>query len=479
MRLFSDTIYRIIVLFILSFSLTSAAFGQSWIQESSSTIRNLNDVWVAASVTQTPPPAVSLRIFCVGDNGTIVTSSNGTNRTTQDSGTNLNLNAVWGGAINNVFSVGDTNKVSHYDGQDWLPVNVGGAVARDLQDVWGHVSGSTTRVYAVGTLGRILSFNGTDWISRDEGNQNLRGVWGASPNDIFVVGDQGTILHFDGQSWKPQASGMQSNLNSVWGTSPRSVFAVGDEGVILWYNGETWLRMQSNAPLTATFTAVWGTSHCSMYAVGESLGQGIIFFFDGTSWSSQSDLIAMTLPGAPVPPLRGIYGGSIRNIFVVGDATAGSGFIMSYDPEGPGRPLICAKQPAGGEEEVLIDTEVAADFNAVMDASTITNSTFVLSSGSGQVTGTVTYSNNTATFTPSNGLARSTAYTATLSKDIKDTLGVSLGTEDFTWSFTTGSESSGGSSGGGCFISTAKKASVGRDRFRAIRNIFGRKYRQR
>jgi subtilisin family serine protease/subtilisin-like proprotein convertase family protein len=69
-----------------------------------------------------------------------------------------------------------------------------------------------------------------------------------------------------------------------------------------------------------------------------------------------------------------------------------------------------------------------------MDAATISTANFTLDNG---VTGTVTYSGTTATFTPSSNLAYSTTYTATITTAAKDAAGNAMAS-DYAWSFTTG-----------------------------------------
>jgi hypothetical protein len=100
---------------------------------------------------------------------------------------------------------------------------------------------------------------------------------------------------------------------------------------------------------------------------------------------------------------------------------------------------VTATSPAANATEVATGTNVMAVFSMSMTASTIVTpaSTFTLTSGSGPVSGTVTYDagSNTATFTPAAPLSMSTTYTASLSSGAKDSLGRSL--VPYSWAFTT------------------------------------------
>jgi hypothetical protein len=119
-------------------------------------------------------------------------------------------------------------------------------------------------------------------------------------------------------------------------------------------------------------------------------------------------------------------------------------------------PTVSSTSPANGVTDVAVDTVVAATFSEAMDSSTITTATFTVSGSN--ISGTVTYSGTTATFTPSADLDYDTTYTATITTGAKDLAGNALGS-DYTWSFTTESETTagagGGGGGGGCFIATA------------------------
>lgn len=97
-------------------------------------------------------------------------------------------------------------------------------------------------------------------------------------------------------------------------------------------------------------------------------------------------------------------------------------------------PTVSSTTPASGASGVGINSAIVATFSETLDASTIDTSTFMLSGG---VTGTVTYSGTTATFTPSANLAPNATYTATITTGVRDLAGNAM-TAPYTWTFTTG-----------------------------------------
>lgn len=104
-------------------------------------------------------------------------------------------------------------------------------------------------------------------------------------------------------------------------------------------------------------------------------------------------------------------------------------------------PTATSTDPQQNVTGVPRNQAVAFTFSEAMDPATINASTFTLMQGSNAVPGEVTYSGNTATFTPTNVLDANTVYTATVTTGAKTLTGNSLASNAI-WSFTTGGTSS-------------------------------------
>ena len=98
-------------------------------------------------------------------------------------------------------------------------------------------------------------------------------------------------------------------------------------------------------------------------------------------------------------------------------------------------PVVVSVSPPNGAVGVCSDAVITATFSEAMNVATINPSTFTVFPG---VIGTLTHdaSNTIFTLTPSNPLAVSTAYSATLTTGVRDLFGNTLAT-NFVWSFTT------------------------------------------
>jgi beta-lactam-binding protein with PASTA domain len=117
--------------------------------------------------------------------------------------------------------------------------------------------------------------------------------------------------------------------------------------------------------------------------------------------------------------------------------------------EGEGEPVEGEGEPVEGEPEVVftipapdavdvpLNQIIAAIFNKVMDAATINAGTFTLMQDVTPISGVVTYSGVTATFTPDADLLPNTEYTAMISMNATDLVGTPLAA-DYVWTFMTG-----------------------------------------
>ena len=251
----------------------------------------------------------------------------------------ISLRGVWGSSSNDVFFVGDSGYIFHYDGSNcytMLDTQLGDIEI--LYDVWGS---SSTDVFAVGgNYGEILHYDGDGWsiMRTSKEPQYLYGIWGYSPTNVFAVGQSGIILRYDGETWSEMESGTESDLYGIWGSSLEDIFVVGasdynsTNGLILHYNGIIWTSMYTGSiTMSRVFYDVWGSSGDDVFVVGRSHHivnpLGVIFHYDGTFWSIDAYYLAGTFYGT--------WGYSPSDVFAVGGSvfmgsTAG---ILKYNGE--------------------------------------------------------------------------------------------------------------------------------------------------
>ena len=100
-------------------------------------------------------------------------------------------------------------------------------------------------------------------------------------------------------------------------------------------------------------------------------------------------------------------------------------------------PIVIATDPVNGATFVPLGKIITVTFNEQMDPATITQASLIIS-GAAPIAGAITYSGNTATFTPAAPLTANTTYTGRVTTAVKDVNGNAMQV-DYTWSFSTGS----------------------------------------
>lgn len=100
-------------------------------------------------------------------------------------------------------------------------------------------------------------------------------------------------------------------------------------------------------------------------------------------------------------------------------------------------PEVIATSPTNGETSVTLNKVITVTFNEEMNPATINSSSFTIVNGSTNIPGMISYSGNTASFTPTVNLVANTTYVGKVTRAVKDLNGNAL-QEDYIWSFSTG-----------------------------------------
>ncbi|MCF8371554.1 MAG: Ig-like domain-containing protein [Bacteroidales bacterium] len=111
-------------------------------------------------------------------------------------------------------------------------------------------------------------------------------------------------------------------------------------------------------------------------------------------------------------------------------------YIWSFTTQSLSDPLVIYTDPLNNAQNVPLNQVVTASFNMPMALLTINSSTFTLSDGSSLITGIVSYTGTTASFTPSGDLDPGTTYTGTITTGAESTTSMPL-VNNYEWTFTT------------------------------------------
>lgn len=281
-----------------------------WIQQTSGTTNKLNGVFGFASNN----------IYAVGNSGTIL-HWNGIAWSTQTSGTTANLMGVQGPDTGHVYVWADDNHVyeTHDGGTTWVQkaaVNSGmhGFFAASSTDAWATTNGSR------------LQHSGDDistW-STDIGNigsNGSQGVFGFAPNDMWMTRTGGTELtRYDGSG----------TLASNWHDWPNTTVATQINP------GDTTVTLVSATyfPRVGTLTIDAGLGNAENITYTGKLGNTLTGCTRGGSFTHTVGAFVtgtLSIPGGFGTGVTGMWGTSDADLFLGGGFFNGAGIYYSTD----------------------------------------------------------------------------------------------------------------------------------------------------
>jgi len=117
------------------------------------------------------------------------------------------------------------------DGETWDAIGIGDAGV----NFYGADSDAADDVWVSGGNGKVFNWNGNQWMPNDLGDASLRDIEVTDGDNAgLTVGGGGKIFKFDGNSWNQQQTPTGANLKAVvLGNSNRPDIAVGASGTIL------------------------------------------------------------------------------------------------------------------------------------------------------------------------------------------------------------------------------------------------------
>ncbi len=195
------------------------------------------------------------------------------------------------------------------------------------------------------------------------------------------------------------------------------------------------IKISLDGKISATFSMAMNPS--SISTLSFTLQQGAVYISGATSYV---DTTATFTPSASLSPntlykatitavVKNISGKTLLNDYVWNFTTGDIPDVVL--------PTVTLSDPANNVTGVAINKLIVVTFSEPMQQSTVTSLTYTLKQGTTSVSGAVTYTGNTATFTPAGNLDYNTIYNATVTAEAKDLAGNALAS-NFTFSFTTG-----------------------------------------
>ncbi|MBW7846135.1 MAG: glucosyl transferase [Bacteroidia bacterium] len=163
------------------------------------------------------------------------------------------IEKLWGSSSNNIYAVGRSGAIAHYNGSSWQKLESGTTL--DLHDIYGATNDKTgeQQILAVGSRNLpfdrvILRVQGTSvtTLSSDSIEYELSGVWFKPDQHYYVVGDgifeKNTLNE---NTWKNKPLDITPYYTAgITGNDVNDVFVVGAYGECLHWNGVSWLSFR-------------------------------------------------------------------------------------------------------------------------------------------------------------------------------------------------------------------------------------------
>lgn len=186
-----------------------------------------------------------------------------------------------------------------------------------------------------------------------------------------------------------------------------------------------------NQVITVTFNEEMDPSTInpdSFSIVGTSLVGGTISYIGTTATFTPTVGLTpnTTYVGTVTTALHDLNGNALQQDYVWSFTT---GAIL--------QPRVLTTSPTSNEVGVVLNKVISTTFSMPMDPSTISQTTFLVKQGTTPILGTVSYSGNSAYFTPNVNLTSNLVYTATITTGAKNSVNTAIAA-NYVWNFTTG-----------------------------------------
>ncbi|MDP2302100.1 MAG: glucosyl transferase [Ignavibacteria bacterium] len=205
------------------------------------------------------------------------------------------INKMWGSSSNDLYVVGNSGSIAHWNGSSWKKIESGTDV--DLKDICG--TPDSKEIWACGWTsqnGRVaivkISDTGVESIWDSQTNRTLdiyggtllNSLWANGNKEFVLVGGQvlrhslleKTIVR---REWVPYLNGwkileLENYSYSIKGSSKNNIAVVGDAAMTWHYNGKSWHKFEEIYNLDNRLYGLAVTDN-SIVSVGKSYGGGL------------------------------------------------------------------------------------------------------------------------------------------------------------------------------------------------------------
>ncbi|GAB6283692.1 MAG: hypothetical protein STSR0008_24820 [Ignavibacterium sp.] len=159
---------------------------------------------------------------------------------------NSTMNKIWGTSSNDLYVVGISGSIAHYQNGRWQRIESGTDV--DINDVFGVKDSRNNQLKIFCSVSNVLEISDHKIITIDENNnvdslhwnidRRINSVW--SDNGWIVYTSGGGVFNNKSGIWKEETSIPLYYTNRIRGNALNDIFVGGDFGLLAHFNGVRW-----------------------------------------------------------------------------------------------------------------------------------------------------------------------------------------------------------------------------------------------
>jgi hypothetical protein len=206
------------------------------------------------------------------------------------------VRAIWAGASDDLWLVGDDGLCRHFDGSGLQNFDKPG-------DDFLHVHGTGGAVWAVGRRGRIARWDGIGWFDyRPVSWRDLHAVHAATDQEVWAAGDNGVLLRWDGERWAQAAEIEHVDLRGIWRTGAGKVVTGGLHTLVV---GPF---LEIPRPVNPTALGLWLGESLNWDMAGPAASFTWVYMADPSGFPFWWLMVEGTRTEVPLPDLQAAWG---------------------------------------------------------------------------------------------------------------------------------------------------------------------------
>ena len=247
---------------------------------------------ICGQYNRTPYPAKAIFVFNENDiwiamDGDQIARMNGTVQVSVEClPYSFVINKIWGTSSNNLYVVGNSGNILHYNGMRWRRIE--SHTTLNINDIWGDYNPKTNEWEILAVGGNILagyencviqihSNNSTKRLNTEGAEWPLRSTWFEAGGNYYIAGSGIYQKHIlNDNIWKNDIFSITTySTNRIRGIEINDIAATGGAGELLHFNGYSWKSFIDEVGIPGNYysTDINGNT---IISVGQSSNQAVI-----------------------------------------------------------------------------------------------------------------------------------------------------------------------------------------------------------